>query len=118
MPKFSEISKARLIGCEGPLQVVCNKVIKFYDCSVIWGHRDQAAQDKAYFDGFSDKMWPNSKHNVLLSQAVDLAPYPIDWDDTERFCVMAGFVLCVAAQEKIRLRWGGAWGDYGHFELR
>ena len=117
MPQFSDTSKARLTGCEEPLQAVCNKVIVYYDCSVIWGHRDQAAQDKAYFDSFSDKMFPNSKHNSTPSRAVDLAPWPIDWDDIERFCVMAGFVLCVAAQEKIRLRWGGAWGDYGHFEL-
>ena len=119
MPNFSEISNTRLISCEEPLQIICNKVIAYYDMSVICGHRDQIAQDRAYFDGFSTKMYPDSRHNSKPSQAIDIAPYPIDWDDTDRFCVMAGFVLCVAAQEKIRLRWGGTWslGDYGHFEL-
>lgn len=118
MPKFSETSIKRLATCEEPLQVICNKVIVYYDYSVIWGHRDQAAQGKACFDGFSDKMFPDSRHNSEPSQAVDLAPWPIDWDNIEQFCVMAGFVMCVAAQEQVKLRWGGAWGDYGHFELR
>lgn len=117
MPKFSDLSKARLLECEEPLQVICNKVIMYYDISVICGYRDQAAQDRAYFDNFSGKMYPNSRHNSLPSQAVDLAPWPIDYDDLKQFCVMAGFVLCIAAQEKIKLRWGGAWNDYGHFEL-
>ena len=118
MPQFSKTSMGHLAGCEEPLQLVCNEVIVIYDMSVICGRRDQEAQDKAYFDNFSDKMWPNSKHNSKPSRAVDLYPYPIDTEDIERFCVMAGFVLCVAAQKKIRIRWGGAWGDYGHFELR
>ena len=118
MPHFSDLSKSRLIGCDEPLQVVCNEVILYFDVSVIWGQRGQEAQDEAYGNGYSQKKWPYSLHNRIQSLAVDLVPYPIDYNDIERFCLMSGYVLCIAAQKNVSLRWGGTWGDYGHFEIR
>ena len=69
-----------------------------------------------------------SHHNSDPSRAVDVAPYPIDWNDTERFGRFAGFVLGMAAAMGIPLRWGGDWdrdndthdqkfNDLVHFEL-
>ena len=72
---------------------------------------------------------PNySKHNQEPSLAVDVAPWPIDWNDSHRFYHFAGFVLGIAAALNIRLRWGGDWDsdfdlrdqtffDLPHFEL-
>ena len=58
-----------------------------------------------------------------------LAPYPIDWNDKERFYFFAGYVKGIASQMGIELRWGGDWDsdnqlhdqtfmDLPHFELR
>lgn len=35
-------------------------------------------------------------HSTVPSRAVDIAPYPVDWADKERFVLLAGFVLGVA----------------------
>ena len=78
--------------------------------------------------------WPDSKHNPMPSMAVDVAPYPIDWEDEGRFYMFAGWVMCVAmrlfeeGQITHTLRWGGDWNrnwyttdqsffDGVHFEL-
>ena len=57
--------------------------------------------------------WPNSKHNSLPSVAVDIAPYPIDWEDTERFIQLSGAILQIAKQNGLDLRWGGDWNRDG-----
>lgn len=104
------------------------KVIQFYDCRVLCGHRDKAAQDEAYHSKRSKVRWPNSKHNKTPSLAVDVAPYPVDWTDLDRFKVFGGFVLGVAATMGVKIRWGRDWdqdwdfgdqdfNDYPHFEL-
>ncbi len=56
----------------------------------------------------------------MPSLAVDLAPYPIDWNDLKRFHELAGRILEVAALLDIPLTWGGHWHsfkDYPHYEL-
>ncbi len=71
----------------------------------------------------------NSKHRVDerrhtvgrdKSAAVDVAPWPIDWEDVARFQVVAAFILGAAMRLGVNLEWGGLWRqkDYGHFELR
>jgi hypothetical protein len=52
--------------------------------------------------------------------AIDLVPYPVNWNDRERFLRFGGFVCGLAAGMGIRIRWGGDWGkgwDMPHFEL-
>jgi len=69
----------------------------------------------AYNSGRSKVKWPDGKHNRSPSMAVDAAPYPIDWQDRERFYYFAGYVMGVAdmlhAEGLIthRLRYGGDW---------
>ena len=48
MPKFGSKSKERLATCDEKLQKVFNEVIKYVDCSILEGHRDERAQDKYY----------------------------------------------------------------------
>ena len=68
----------------------------------------------------------SSKH--CYGKAVDLVPYPIDWNDRERFCLLAGLMIGVAERMGYTLRWGGAWNglktmknnkfdDLPHFEI-
>jgi len=128
MPEFSEASKQRLATCDERLQRVFNEVIKHRDCTVLCGHRGEEEQNEAERTGKSKVKWPNSNHNRLPSTAADVVPYPIDWNDRDRFVHFAGFVLGVAAGMGIKLRSGLDWNgnmslkdenffDGPHFEL-
>jgi len=129
MPYFSRRSKDRLKTCDERLQKVFNEVIKYIDCTIIEGHRGEKRQNKLCDDGKSKIRFPNGRHNSLPSNAVDVTPYPVDWDDRERQTLFAGFVLGVARGMDITLRWGGDWDqdwqvmdnrfdDFPHFEIK
>ena len=111
MPKFGNTSKRRLATCDEDLQELFQEVVKFFDCSILEGHRGEETQNKYFDEGKSQVKWPNGKHNSSPSTALDAAPYPIDWDDTERFYYFAGFVKGVAFNIGIPIRWGGDWDD-------
>jgi hypothetical protein len=120
MPAFGRTSENNLRTCDPVLQLLFRRVVEDFDCSINTGHRGQLAQDRAFADGNSEKEWPDGKHNVYPSEAVDAYPYPLpDWKDTAAFVLFAGRVMGVAAVLGISLRWGGFWKskDYGHFEL-
>lgn len=128
MPRFSPASQAKLRTCDDRLQRVFAHVIQHVDCTVLDGHRDQAAQMRAVKDGLSKLEWPASPHNKKPSRAIDVIRFPIDWEDTEGHILFAGFVLGIAAVMGIKLRWGGDWNrdftrkgetfaDLVHFEL-
>ena len=129
MPKFSKRSGGKLETCHADLQKVFNEVIKRFDCTVLEGTRPKEKQNEYYRTGKSKLKYPKSKHNSNPSRAVDVAPYPIDWKDKERFYFFAGYVKGVASQMGIELRWGGDWDgdtqvhdqtfmDLPHFELK
>ena len=129
MPKFGRKSKERLNTCDSNLQKVFNEVIKHVDCSVLEGHREKDRQNKLYKEGKTKVKYPNGRHNRQPSSAVDVTPYPVDWEDRERQTLFAGFVIGVASQMGINLRWGGDWDqdfqvvdnrfdDFPHFELK
>ena len=128
MPKFGKKSKLRLLTCDYRLQDVLKEVIKTVDCSVLEGHRDEERQNKLFKEGKTKVTYPKGRHNAQPSRAVDVVPYPVDWEDRERFHLFAGFVLGVASGMGISLRWGGDWNqnfevddnkfdDFPHFEL-
>ena len=127
MPKFSATSLKKLEFAHPLLQELFHEVIKEIDCTIIETHRNQKDQDADYASGASKLKWPNSKHNSMPSLAVDAAPYPIDWKNTQRFLFFSGIVLGIAAKMGIKVRWGGDWdgdkqiekdeNDFVHFEL-
>lgn len=103
-------------------------VVEQFDITIIHGHRGKKVQNEAFENGFSRKRWPESKHNRNPSEAVDIAPWPVDWDDMPRWYYMAGIVMATARRMGIPIRWGGDWDgdgdlndnsllDLGHFEL-
>ena len=129
MARFGKTSKERLATCDERLQKVFNEVIKYIDCSVLEGHRSEERQNKLYEKGKTEVRYPKGRHNHKPSRAVDVVPYPIDWNDRERFHLFAGFVLGLARGMGILLRWGGDWNmnfevddnmfdDFPHFEIR
>lgn len=120
MPSFGKASKSRLATLHPKIQSVLNEAIKYYNFSIVCGHRNEKDQNQAYDDRLSTKRWPNSRHNTLPSEAVDVAPYPIDWNNDEEFCFLAGLITGIAETMGIKLRWGGRWeslNDLPHLEL-
>lgn len=115
MPSFSEQSASRLSECHLDLQEICDLVIQNYDFTVLEGFRSNSRQDELFRQGKSKLQGGESKHNNSPSLAVDIVPYPIDWDDHKRFYLLAGMMFQAAAQLGIHLRWGGDWdGDWVH----
>ena len=128
MPKFSERSTDKLLSCEADLIRLFNEVVKHHDCTVTCGFRSQLEQAEAYRNGTSQLRFPDSKHNTYPSSAVDVVPYPIDWNDLDRFLVFIGFVRGVASQMGIDIVSGVDWDsdyqmrdtnfmDYPHYQL-
>ena len=129
MPKFGRTSRKRLKTCDEDLIFLFEEVVKYFDCSVLEGHRGKRLQNKYFKQGKSKLKFPDGNHNKKPSYAVDVVPYPIDWDDRERMTFFAGFVKGMAAGLGIPIRWGGDWNsnndlkdnnfdDLPHFELR
>lgn len=128
MPSFSKRSLERLRTCDVRLQVLMEEVVKDFDCTILEGYRTQARQEALFEEGRTKVHYPHSKHNTKPSMAVDVAPYPIDWEDRERFTYFAGTVRGVAFTMGLRIRWGGDFNqndytddedfsDMPHFEL-
>ena len=60
----------------------------------------------------------NSRH--ITGHAVDMVPWPVDWEDLERFEQMAEAMKEAAEELDISIVWGGDWKsfyDAPHFEL-
>jgi peptidoglycan L-alanyl-D-glutamate endopeptidase CwlK len=134
MPMFSYESIQQLSSCHPEIKILFNEVIKTFDCIVIQGHRDQAAQEAAFAAGNTKLHWPHGKHNAMPSLAADVAPYPLDWNNQKRMYWFAGYVMGVAQKLKDEgrmthaVRYGGDWNsnkditdqtfnDLVHFEL-
>ena len=109
MAKFGQKSIKKLNTCHPNLITLLKKVVKEVDCTILEGYRNEEDQNKAYKSGNSTKKYPNGKHNKIPSIAVDVAPYPVDWDDRDRFHYFAGYVLATGLSMGMRVRWGGDW---------
>lgn len=129
MPQFSGASRKKLDGCHKRLQKVAKEAIKFYDFTVLEGYRGRDKQNRMVEEGKSQLKYPESKHNKKPAMAVDLAPYPIDWEDPTRFAYLAGIIMGIAHEKGYNIRWGGDWdqdntiisdqdfNDLPHFEI-
>ena len=120
MPSYGKSSTRHLSTCDYRLQDLFNEVIRHVDCSILCGFRCEAEQHAAYDDGKSEVDWPHSKHNTNPSKAVDVIPYPVDWDDIERLICFGKLVKEIAKQKKIKIKWGGdfkSFFDAPHFEV-
>ena len=115
MPKFGRKSREHLETCHPDLQALFNAVIEVVDCSVTCGYRNEKDQEKAFNSGNSKAHFPDGKHNSNPSTAVDVYPYPIDFDDMPRFYWFGGWVLAKAeilrnvGEITHKIKWGGNW---------
>lgn len=137
MPKFSKRSKDNLATADIKLQQLFNAVIEEFDCTVIYGHRTPEEQFELFKKGREKKdSWgvktgktvtnldgsiKKSKHNYYPSKAVDVVPFPLDWNDIKAFELLAKVVKEKALELNIEVTWGGDWvslRDYPHWEIK
>lgn len=127
MNKFGKNSKKQLSTAHPDLQRLFEKVIEYWDCQVLEGSRTVARQRVLVAQGASKTM--DSEHLKQPSRALDVAPYPIKWNDIPRFYAFAGFVIGTAVSMGLKVRWGGDWdndrdfsdqvfNDLVHFEIQ
>ena len=112
MPRFGKRSKERLKGVDRRLVSVLNELIKIMDVTIIEGLRSEQRQEKLLKAGSTKTKF--SKH--IEGKAVDLAPYPIDWEDRDRFHYMGGMIRGIAKQLNVSVRWGGDWDSDGEIK--
>ena len=128
MYKFGKSSQARLDTCHPKIKEILEEAIQIIDFSVLCGHRGESAQNDAYNSGLSKLQFPQSKHNQMPSIAVDIAPYPIDWNNKVRFAQLGGIIKGIAHMKGIKIRCGFDWDmdgditdhsfmDWPHIEL-
>lgn len=137
MYTFSKKSLEKLNTADERLQRLFKEVIKETDITIIFGHRSSEEQFELYKQGreFINNQWvktgktvtnldginKKSNHNYYPSKAVDIAPYPIDWNNIERFKILSSVVKRKALELGINVQWGGDWKsfkDYPHWEIK
>lgn len=126
MFKFSQRSEDNLNGVHPDLIKVVRRALQLsaVDFTVIEGVRTKARQKELFAKKATKTM--NSRH--LTGHAVDLVPYPLDWNNKHAFEQVAQAMLKAAKELGITIRWGGDWNINGrsddekfydgpHFEL-
>ena len=109
MYKFGKRSRERLKGVDARLVNDLNELIKIMDVTIIEGLRSKERQEQLLAQGKTKTKY--SKH--IEGKAVDLAPYPIDWEDREMFHYMGGMLRGLGKAMGVNIRWGGDWDSDG-----
>lgn len=132
-------SRARLNGVHPDLQRVVFRAIEIssQDFMVLEGVRTPERQAQLYAQGRTkpgQKVTWTLKSNHFVNpktgkgHAVDLVPYPVDWNDLKKFDAMAKAMFKAADELGVKIRWGADWDrdgkprekgehDSPHFEL-
>lgn len=141
--KLSELSLGRLTGINSDLEKVVKRAIEITkqdfmvveglrtreQCMINWGKGRTVAvcatkgiPAKYAQPSLAKVTWLNnpfaSKH--VSGNAVDLVPYPVDWNDLSKFKVIADAMKQASKELNVKLSWGGDWAsskDYPHFEV-
>ena len=133
MPTFSQKSQDRLVAVHPDLQTLMNYVVQDFDITVISGLRTQEEQQALYEKGrkypgkivtYKDGVERRSKHQS--GNAVDVGPWPLNWNQIARFREMGYYIKGVAntlkkcGEIKNDIEWGGDWDfkDYPHFQIK
>lgn len=116
--KLGTRSLQNLSGVHPDLVAVVELAIKLteQDFLVIEGVRSINRQRQLLAEGKSKTM--NSRH--LTGHAVDLCPYPVDWNDHDKFIVISEAMKEAAKELDIPIEWGGDWKngwDKPHYQL-
>ncbi|WPF71440.1 endolysin [Escherichia phage vB_EcoM_JL1] len=126
--KLGQRSIDRLKGVNPSLVAVFKRACETmpFDVTVLEGLRTHERQQELLKQGATKVSV--SRH--MSGNALDIAPYPIDWNDLERFQIVAEHMFKAAEELGVVIRWGGTWErtftkpvkwakflDAPHFEL-
>lgn len=128
MPTFSKRSLKARAELHPILQQIVDEAIKTEDFVILDAQRGRAEQERAFKAGNSKARFSQSAHNYIPAVALDLVPYPIDFNNIAGFKRIAKLITKIAKEKKLPVRWGGDWDmdgdwsdekflDWGHFEL-
>jgi peptidoglycan L-alanyl-D-glutamate endopeptidase CwlK len=138
MYQLGKKSKDILKGVHPNLVRVIERAIQLssQDFTVLEGIRTPQRQAELYAQGRTKPgpvvTWTlKSRHFVQadgFGHAVDLAPWPIDWNDTKKFDTIAEAMFKASKELGTPIRWGADWDEDGrprergetdspHFEL-
>jgi peptidoglycan L-alanyl-D-glutamate endopeptidase CwlK len=129
MPRFSERSKLARSELHLLLKQLVDQAIIEFDFVILDGTRGRAEQELAFKQGNSKAHFGDSAHNYKPAIAMDIVPYPIDWNDTKRFITLQFEIIKPAAKRLgIPIRQGLDWNmngsitdekfkDFPHVEL-
>jgi len=123
---MNDRSRKNLETCHEDLQRLFNAVDSIFPIVITEGYRNKVMQKYLYNIGRSKVR--RSKHNIEPSEALDVYPTPINWQNTKRMYYLGGLIRGIAISMEIKIRWGGDWdgdteildqsfNDLGHFEL-
>lgn len=120
--KFGKASLERLNKCDMRLDALCKRMLERsdFDLTVTCGYRGKEEQEKAFDEGKSKAHFGQSKHNSFPSKAVDICPYPINWDTKDpRWYQMVALAYDCARELNIKIRCGAffSFKDFPHIEL-
>ncbi|WP_433942487.1 M15 family metallopeptidase [Brevundimonas diminuta] len=135
-------SRARLAGVHPDLIGVVERAIQLstVDFSVLEGVRTQQRQRELYAQGRTKPgkvvTWTLTSNHFVnpktgYGHAVDLIPFPVDWEGPTRFPkfdAIAKAMFAASKERGVRIRWGADWDmdgkprergetDSPHFEL-
>lgn len=128
-------SKNNLKGVHPDLVKVVERAITLttQDFTVIEGVRTTQRQQELYAQGRTkpgskvtnaDGVKNKSNHQAKADgygHAVDIVPYPVDWNTTSKFRAIADAMKQAAKDLGVKLEWGGDWTsfkDLPHFEVK
>lgn len=118
--KLSKTSLSRLAGVDETLVNVVKRAIEIskIDFSVLEGKRTLDRQRELYAQGRTTPgkivTWTmKSKH--IDGKAVDLVPYPLDWEDIKKFDLIKDAMFAAAKEQDVNLRWGADWDGDGKY---
>ena len=113
MARFGRQSMDRLEGVHPLLVDWAFRVVKVMDCKVVRGLG--TLEEQRHFVETGASLTMDSYHlpqDDGMSHALDLAPYPIDWQDLNRFWLLGGVGMALAHEMDIPIIWGRDWdGD-------
>lgn len=117
---LSETSIARLKGVDECLVKVVKRAIEIsiVDFTVMEGVRTLERQRELYAQGRTTPgkivTW-TMKSRHIEGKAVDLVPYPLDWNDIDKFDKIKDAMLQAAKELDVNLRWGADWDNDGNY---
>lgn len=118
--KLGKTSLARLQGVDETLVNVVKRAIEIseVDFTVMEGVRTLERQRELYAQGRTDPgkivTW-TMKSRHIEGKAVDLVPYPLDWNDLEKFNKIKDAMFQAARELDVNLRWGADWDGDGNY---